>query len=84
MHAMKKPMASLSFLVSRWQRCILALGSLLLAPALLAQPADQLLHNARIYTLDPDQPWADTIAMAGDRIIYVGDYAGARRALLQA
>ena len=65
-------MASLSFLVTRWQRCLLVLGLLLPAAALAAQPADQLLHNGRIYTLNPDQPWADTIAMAGDTIVYVG------------
>ncbi len=79
-------MASLSFLVTRWQRCllVLVLGLLLPAAALAAQPADQLLHNGRIYTLNPDQPWADTIAMAGDTIVYVGDYAGARPHLVDA
>lgn len=71
-------MAPQPFLVTCLQRCVLALSTLFLVPALSAQPADQVLHNARIYTLNPEQPWADTIAIAGDTIVYVGDYAGAQ------
>ncbi|MEQ8802563.1 amidohydrolase [Haliea sp.] len=75
---MEKPIVPQSFLFNSLQRCIVACTFLLLAPTLSAQPADQLLHNARIYTLNPEQPWADTIAIADDTIVYVGDYAGAR------
>lgn len=71
-------MSPQSFLLNGLQRCILTCSLMLLAPLLTAQPADQLLHNARIYTLNPEQPWADTIAITGDRIVYVGDYAGAQ------
>ncbi|MEQ9464902.1 MAG: amidohydrolase [Haliea sp.] len=71
-------MSPQSLLRARLQAGILACAVLLPASALLAQPADQLLHNARVYTLDPEQPWADTVAIAGDTIVYVGDYAGAR------
>ncbi|MBN7797486.1 amidohydrolase [Parahaliea mediterranea] len=42
-----------------------------------AARADRLLHNARVYTLDPEQPWAEAVAIAGDRLVYVGDMAGA-------
>lgn len=70
-------MTSRFCLCVRLPRFVLACGLLLLAPALSAQPADQVLHNARIYTLDPEQPWADTIAISGDTIVYVGDYEGA-------
>jgi predicted amidohydrolase YtcJ len=38
--------------------------------------ADLLLRNARIYTMDPRNPWATTIAITGDRIIYVGSEEG--------
>ena len=38
--------------------------------------ADLLLRNARIYTLDPGNPWATTLAIKGDRIIYVGSEEG--------
>lgn len=37
-----------------------------------------LITGARIYTADPARPWADALALAGDRILYVGDEAGAR------
>jgi predicted amidohydrolase YtcJ len=39
--------------------------------------ADLVLTNARIYTVDPAQPWAEAVAVQGDRIVYVGDGAGA-------
>lgn len=41
-------------------------------------PADRILLNADIYTVNEAQPWADAIAIADGRIIYVGDEAGAR------
>lgn len=39
--------------------------------------ADMILKNARVYTVDPARPWAEAIAIAADRIIYVGDVDGA-------
>ena len=39
--------------------------------------ADLLLINARVYTVDPAKSWAEAIAISGDRIVYVGDRAGA-------
>jgi len=39
--------------------------------------ADHLFVNARAWTLDDDRPWANTIAVRDDRILYVGDEAGA-------
>jgi predicted amidohydrolase YtcJ len=33
---------------------------------------DLILHNARIYTVDPSRPTADAIAIRGDRIVRVG------------
>jgi len=38
---------------------------------------EQIFINARAYTLDTLQPWADAIAIDGDSIVYVGDNAGA-------
>lgn len=55
-----------------------------LAAALLALPltawgaADRLFHNARVYTLDAAQPWAEAVAVEGDTLVYVGDLEGAR------
>lgn len=40
-------------------------------------PADMVLTNAHVYTVDPARPRAQAIAVAGDRIVYVGDAEGA-------
>jgi len=34
---------------------------------------DKVLFNASVYTLDPEQAWAEAIAIDGERIVYVGD-----------
>lgn len=54
----------------------LALLWLLPLAAAASEPAavaDLILHNARIYTLNEEQPWAASLAIAGDRILAVGD-----------
>ncbi len=40
--------------------------------------ADLLLHNARIYTMDAERPHAQAVAIAGNRILAVGDDADLR------
>jgi predicted amidohydrolase YtcJ len=48
---------------------VLTLGATLTA----AHPtADLILLNGRVYTLDPAKPWAEAVAIAGDRILAVG------------
>src|ERR1700681_1538605 len=37
------------------------------------QPADVIVTNARIYTVNPQQQWAEAIAVRGDKIIALGD-----------
>jgi predicted amidohydrolase YtcJ len=37
--------------------------------------ADLVLLNARVYTLDPAQPWAEAVAIRGDRIVAAGPTA---------
>jgi predicted amidohydrolase YtcJ len=39
--------------------------------------ATLLLHNARVYTGDHALPWAEAVAIKGDRIAWVGSEAGA-------
>ena len=39
-------------------------------------PADLVVRGARIYTVNPERPWATALAVAGDRLVYVGDDAG--------
>jgi predicted amidohydrolase YtcJ len=41
-----------------------------------------LITGARVYTADPDSPWAGTVAIRGHRIVYAGDDEAAARALL--
>lgn len=41
------------------------------------QPADLVIHNAVVYTVDASTPKAQAIAVRGDRIAFVGDNAGA-------
>ena len=43
--------------------------------------ADLVFRNARIYTVDPRNPWASAIAVRGDRISYVGTDEDAARLL---
>jgi predicted amidohydrolase YtcJ len=45
---------------------------LLAASPASAQPADLVVENARIYTLDPSQPEATAMAITGSRITAVG------------
>src|SRR5262245_14803850 len=42
--------------------------------AAAARPAgaDLVLLGARVYTLEPNQPWAEAVAIRGDRIVKVG------------
>jgi predicted amidohydrolase YtcJ len=60
--------------------------ALLLTAALAATPGAQLpdellLTNGRVYTLNPAQPWAEAVAIRGDRILAVGTNAEAREAI---
>jgi len=40
--------------------------------------ADLLITNAKVYTVNAKQPWAEAIAIRGERIVYVGSANGAR------
>ena len=55
------------------------LGLLLTAPLapLAAQDADLIVRNARIWTGDPTRPYAQALAVRGERILFVGMNADA-------
>src|SRR5215211_5476876 len=38
----------------------------------LTQPADIIITKARIFTSNPDQPWAEAVAVRGNKIVHVG------------
>lgn len=43
------------------------------------EPADTVFVNGAVYTLDPDQPWAEAVAVKNDRILAVGSNQEIRR-----
>jgi predicted amidohydrolase YtcJ len=57
----------------------LAVALFLAAAAAYAQPPDLILINGRVYTLDAGRPWAEGLAIAGDRIAAVGTTAEIRK-----
>jgi predicted amidohydrolase YtcJ len=57
---------------------VLLIATLLSIPLFAAadapsQPADIIVTNARIYTVNPQHTWADAIAIRGEKIVAVGD-----------
>lgn len=48
-------------------------------PIAAQEPADLILTASRIWTADPDRPWAEAVAIRGDRILAVGDPVSVRR-----
>lgn len=54
---------------------VAGLIGLLASTAEAKQAADLVLTNAHIYTLDAKHPWAEAIAIKGDRIVAVGSAA---------
>lgn len=58
---------------------LIALVALLGAVAITAQGgADLALVNGRVYTLDPAMPWAEAVAISGERIVAVGTTAAVK------
>src|SRR5262245_15306910 len=55
------------------------LAASLLAAATPVPRADLLLLNGHVYTVDSARPWAEAVAIAGDRIVAVGSTAELRR-----
>ena len=39
--------------------------------------ATRIFYNGKIYTVNKNQPWAQAIVLDGNKIVYVGDDAGA-------
>ncbi|MEJ5223856.1 MAG: amidohydrolase [Anaerolineales bacterium] len=44
----------------------------------MSTKADVAIINARVFTSDPANPWAEAVAIKGNRILYVGSDDGAR------
>jgi len=55
---------------------MIAVWALSLSACTASPPApDTVLFNGRIFTANPAQPWADALAIRGDRIVAAGDAA---------
>ncbi len=44
----------------------------------MPDPVNLLIHNARVFTADPDQPRAEAVALRDNRIVFVGSDAEAK------
>lgn len=65
--------------LKRTMALLLVLAMLLPAfPVMAAEAADSVYCNGNIYTVDENNPTATAIAVKGDKIVYVGDEAGAK------
>ena len=51
----------------------------MIASAASAQTADTVFTNGKVYTVDEAKPWAEAVAVSGNKIVYVGDNAGAEK-----
>lgn len=47
-------------------------AALCIGTAAHAAPADYVFRNARVYTVNDQQPWAEAVAVQGKHIVYVG------------
>jgi predicted amidohydrolase YtcJ len=72
-------------IVLRLSCCLSLITSLLLSGNTLVaaqtaspKPADLVLRNGAVYTLDASRSWADAVAVSGGRIVYVGPESGLR------
>ena len=55
-------------------------GLVLIVPTIAnAQTADTVFTGGKVYTVDQDQPWAEAVAVKGNKIIYVGESDGAQK-----
>lgn len=45
-------------------------------PQVWAEAADYILKNANVYTLNSASPWAEAVAVRGNKIVYVGANSG--------
>lgn len=46
-------------------------------PTVAAPPADTVILHAAVYTVDPERPWADAVAIRDGEIVFVGSGDGA-------
>ncbi len=58
-------------------RSALLIGLLLGGCIHASAAADIVFRNGKVYTVNEKQPWAQAVAVEGNKIVYVGDDRGA-------
>ncbi len=48
-------------------------------PGQANESADTVFTNGKAYTVNEEQPWAEAVAVKGNKIVYVGDAEGAKK-----
>ena len=62
--------------MNRAFRSILAAAILLPVIQACSDTADSVYRNGRVYTVDDSRPWAQALAVEGERLVFVGDDEG--------
>ncbi len=76
-HALRRPLcAGLALLLVGVSGCSALPGPEAATAGEPGGPADRVLRNGHLYTLDSGSPWAEALAIDAGRIVYVGDDAG--------
>jgi predicted amidohydrolase YtcJ len=72
------------FLCALCVLCVSSFGFFFLrAQTAPPEPADLVLLNARVWTAEESQPWAEAVAVRGNRIVAVGKNADVRKLIAQ-
>jgi predicted amidohydrolase YtcJ len=64
--------------------CLAVCSALLFASAALASAdgaTERIFYNAKVFTGEPEHPYAEAVAIRGDKIVTVGSYADVKRAV---
>ena len=58
--------------LARFAVLVALFGALISSAAAQTEPASTVIVNAKIYTVNPQQPWAEALAVQGEEILAVG------------
>lgn len=64
--------------------CLAAFGALVFASAAWSEgnnAAERVFYNGKIFTGEPEHPYAEAVAIRGDKIVAVGSYADVKQAV---
>jgi predicted amidohydrolase YtcJ len=73
---MRKPACAVLLILTLW---FAQTAGVVRGQAVAPKPADLVLRNGAVYTLNAARNWAEAVAVAGGRIVYVGPESGAAR-----